>query len=154
MLLLTFQAGNDLYGLDVSRIIEVIPMVVCRSLPHADHAVAGIFNYRGIMAPVIDITELLVGLPSRPLFSTRTIMVDYRGRDGRNHALGLLAEQAVETVSCREEEFQPTGIAVKDAPFLGDLLVQNNGVMVQRVEIERLLPLSLKETLFPPNRED
>lgn len=155
MLLLQFQAGNDRYGLDVSRIIEVIPMVIFRPLPHADPAVAGLFNYHGTMAPVIDLTVLLTGNVSRLLFSTRIIMVDYPGRPGREverHILGLLAERVTETVFYTEENLQPAGIAVEGASYLGDLVIHADG-LIQRVAIERLLPPSLRENLFPPARE-
>lgn len=152
MLLLQFQAGKDRYGMDVSRVIEVIPMVVFRSLPHTDPAVAGLFNYRGTMVPVIDLTVLLDGAVSRPLFSTRVILVNYPGRDGEHHILGLLAERVTETVFCTEEDLLPAGIAVAGAPYLGDLFV-HTGEMIQRVAIERLLPSSLQESLFPPALE-
>jgi chemotaxis-related protein WspB len=152
MLLLQFQAGKDRYGLDVSRVIEVIPMVVFRPLPHADPAVAGLFNYRGTMTPVIDLTFLLTGETSRPLFSTRVILADYPGRNGERHILGLLAERVTETVFCTEEDLRPSGMAVAGAPYLGDLLV-HAGEMIQRVAIEQLLPPSLQESLFPPAPE-
>jgi chemotaxis-related protein WspB len=152
MLLLKFQAGKECYGMDISRVIEVIPMVVFRPIPHADPAVAGLFNYRGTMTPVIDLTVLLEGAASRPLFSTRVILVDYPGRDGERHILGLLAERVTETVFCTEEELLPAGIAVAGAPYLGDLLLHAGG-MIQRVAVERLLPSSLQESLFPPAQE-
>jgi len=155
MLLLQFQAGKDRYGLDVSRIIEVIPMVVFRPLPHADSAVAGLFNYHGTMVPVVDLTTLITGEASRPLFSTRVILVDYPGRSGqadKQHILGLLAERVTETIFCAEEDFQPAAIAVDSASYLGDLLIHADG-MIQRVAIERLLPPSLQENLFMPARE-
>ena len=155
MLLLQFQAGKDRFGMDISRVIEVIPMVIFRPLPHADPAVAGLFNYRGTMAPVIDLTFLLTGEASRPLFSTRVILVDYPdrpGQDGERHILGLLAERVTETVFCTEEDLLPAGIAVAEAPYLGDLLLHAGG-MIQRVIIERLLPPSLQETLFPLPQE-
>jgi chemotaxis-related protein WspB len=155
MLLLQFQAGNDRYGLDVSRIIEVIPMVIFRPLPHAAPAVAGLFNYHGTMAPVIDLTVLLTGNASRLLFSTRIIVVDYPGRPGQEverHVLGLLAERVTETVFYAEEDLQPAGIAVEGASYLGDLVIHADG-LVQRVAIERLLPPFLRENLFQPARE-
>jgi chemotaxis-related protein WspB len=147
MLLLQFQAGTDLYGLDVSRVIEVIPMVIFRTLPHSDPSVAGIFNYRGTMVPVIDLTFLLRGEASRPLFSTRVILVDYPGRDSASHVLGLLAERVTETVFCNAKDLMPAGIKVEGAPYLGDLLLHTGG-MIQRVVVEQLLPSSLQEALF------
>ena len=152
MLLLRFQAGKECYGMDVSRVIEVIPMVIFRPLPHADPAVAGVFNYRGTMAPVIDLTTLLTGDASRPLFSTRVILVNYPGLDGKDHTLGLLAERVTETIFCREEDFQTTGISIDAAPYIGDLLIHADGT-IQRVDIEQLLPPTLMEVLFRPALE-
>ena len=155
MLLLRFQAGKERYGLDVSRIIEVIPMVVFLPLPHADPTVAGLFNYHGAIVPVVDLTVLLAGSPSRPLFSTRVILVDYHRRPGRDddrHILGLLAEGVTETVFCEEEDLHPAGIDIDGASYLGDLLIHADG-MIQRVAIERLLSPTLQETLFQPARE-
>jgi chemotaxis-related protein WspB len=152
MLLLQFQAGNDRYGLEVSRVIEVIPMVAFRPLPHAEESVAGLFNYRGTMVPVIDVTVLLASTPSRPLMSTRIILVDYTGRDGEPHVLGLLAERVTETVSCTEGELKPIGIDVPEAPYLGEILIYPGG-MLQRLKIENLLPPSLQEALFVPLKD-
>lgn len=152
MLLLQFQAGDDRYGLDVSKVIEVVPLVVCRALPHADPCVAGLFNYRGAMVPVIDLTTLLTGAPSRPLFSTRIILTEYPDHDGGRQILGLVAERVTETVPCTEERFQPTGISVAGAPYLGDLFLHPEGA-IHRVEIERLLPPALREALFPAGKD-
>jgi methyl-accepting chemotaxis protein WspA len=49
MLLLQFQAGDDRYGLDVAEVIEVVPRVLFREIPHADCTVAGLINYRGTL---------------------------------------------------------------------------------------------------------
>ena len=152
MLLLQFQAGNDRYGLDASRVIEVVPLVVFRPLPHADPCVAGLFNYRGTMVPVIDLTALLTGASSRPLFSTRIILTDYPDHDGGRQVLGLVAERVTETVPCEAEQLQPAGIAVDGAPYLGDLFLHPEGI-IQRVDIERLLPPALREALFPPGKD-
>jgi chemotaxis-related protein WspB len=152
MLLLQFQAGNDRYGLDVQRVIEVVPLVCFRPLPHADPCVAGLFNYRGAMVPVIDLTALLTGTPSRPLFSTRIILVNYPDHDGGQRILGLVAERITETVPCKAEDLQPAGIAVTGAPYLGDLFIHPEGT-IQRVEIESLLPPALREALFPPAKD-
>lgn len=153
MLLLRFQAGKECYGLDVSRVIEVVPMVVLRPLPHADPAVAGIFNYRGTMAPIIDLTTLLAGVASRPLFSTRVILVHYPGLDGEDHILGLLAERVTETVFCAEEDFQTTGVSIDAAPYIGDLLSHADGGTIQRIDVKQLLPPTLMEALFRPALE-
>src|SRR4051812_28019239 len=61
MLLLVFQAGGQRFGLDTSEVIEVVPVLACRKLPHAPSYIAGLANYRGTAAPVIDVSALLTG---------------------------------------------------------------------------------------------
>ncbi len=149
MLLLLFEIGSDRYCLDVARVVEVTPMVSFKKLPHAPDYVSGLVNYRGTIAPVIDLSALLGGAPSRPLFSTRIILVDFKGSDRSHHVLGLLAEKVTETISRREDDFQQAGITVEKTPFLGKVVFDGRG-MIQRVEVEQILPESVQKYLFPP----
>ncbi len=59
MLLLTFRVSNDLYAVAAERVVEVVPRIELRSIPHAPEALAGLFNYRGKAVPVIDLGVLL-----------------------------------------------------------------------------------------------
>jgi chemotaxis-related protein WspB len=147
MLFLLFQIGKERYCLEVSRVVEVVPMVLFKSIPHAPLYVSGLFNYRGTLVPVIDLSALLYDDPCKPLLSTRIILVDYANAGGEHHTLGLLAEHVTETISCKEEEFRPPGIEVEGTRFLGDVAFTDDG-MVQRVEVARILPESLQAYLF------
>lgn len=152
MLFLLFEIGSDRYCLDVSRVVEVTPMVSFKKIPRAPAYVAGLISYRGTIVPVIDLSILLGGNPSRPFYSTRIILVDFEGADGTEHILGLLAEKVTETVSRREEEFQQAGITVKEVPFLDRVVFDEHG-MIQRVETERMLPEGVRKYLFTPAAE-
>lgn len=143
MLLVVFQAGAERFGLDVSRVREVLSVPTLRPLPAAPEYMAGLFDYHGTLVPVIDLSHLLVGRSVRMLLSTRVVVVEYDGA----HLLGLLAERATETVSCREQDCLPAGVAVDGAPYLGPILRNADG-MIQRVTVEELLPESVRETLF------
>jgi chemotaxis-related protein WspB len=153
MLFLLFQIRSERYCLEVSRVVEVVPLVLFKSIPHAPPYVSGLFNYRGTVVPVIDLSALLYDRPCKPLLSTRIILVDYRGQDGEHHILGILAEHVTETISCDEGAFKPPGIAVQDARFLGDVIFTDDG-MIQRVEVERLLPESVQTYLFTAGRSE
>lgn len=147
MLLLQFQVGDDRYGLDVAKVIEVVPRVTCREIPHADPAVAGLINYRGTPVPVIDLTALITGTPSRPFFSTRIILTAYPDREGGYRILGLMAERVTETVTCAEGDFQPLGVSLAEAPYLGDICLHPDGTIL-RVKVENLLTPELRSALF------
>jgi len=65
MLLLLFDVGSNRYGLEASEVIEVTPLVCLRAAPHTPAYVAGVFNYRGVVTPVIDLHALLGERPVR-----------------------------------------------------------------------------------------
>ncbi len=76
MLLLTFQAADNLYAIDVARVVEVVPRIQLRRLPHAPNFLAGVFDYRGKVVPVVDLGILLGSENCRDRLSTRIILVD------------------------------------------------------------------------------
>lgn len=147
MLYLLLRMGSERYALEARRIVEVVPMVNFRPLPHAAPYVAGLFDYRGVVVPVIDLCRLATPYPCRAHLTTRIVLVDYPGADGQAKILGLLAEQVTETVKLKDSDFQTAGIQVPDAPFLGEM-VRIDDAMVQHLAVERLLPEDLREQLF------
>src|SRR5580693_10375802 len=76
MLLLTLTAGANRYAIDVTRVVELVPRVELRAIPHAPVFLAGLLGYRGTVIPVIDLGLLLGGAPCRDCLSTRIILVD------------------------------------------------------------------------------
>ena len=148
MLLLIFQAGGQTYGLDARNVIRVAPYPVCTPLPHAPAYVAGLATWRGRTIPVIDLSALTDGTAARPWLSTRLVVIDYAMPDGRSHALGLVAEKAVETVVREETRFEPPKVTIPDAPYL-DGTTEYHGRLIQRLAVEELIPASVRELLFP-----
>lgn len=149
MLILQFMAGRERYGLDIEQIIEVSSLVSLRAVPHAPPEVAGTFNYRGTLTPVIDLTALLTGQASRPRMGTRIMLVTHTGEDGRTHILGLLAESVTEIISCETKNLQQPVVSVSGSPYLGDMVFDERGA-IQLLEMKRLLTRDLLFTLFPP----
>lgn len=147
MLHLLLRLGNERYALDVRRIVEVVPMVHCRPLAHTPPWVAGTFDYRGRLVPVVDLCRLTGTAPCRALYTTRTVLADYTTADGGSHVLGLLAEQVTETVKLDPATFEDAGVCVPAAPYLGGLARQDAG-LIQRIDVERLLPDDVRRLLF------
>ncbi|MNI42674.1 hypothetical protein D3C73_969750 [compost metagenome] len=72
------------------------------------------------------------------------MLVHYRGE----HQLGLILEQATETLRCLAEEFQPYGLDNPEAHYLGPVRQDANGLL-QRIEVDDLLSDTVRELLFP-----
>ena len=148
MLLLTFQAGGQTYGIDARNVIQVAPYPACTPLPHAPAYIAGLATWRGQTLPVVDLSALLEDTPARPLLSTRLLIVDYPLAEGSSRPLGLLAEKAVETIQQEETRREPQKVMIPSAPYL-DGTAQHEGRLIQRLAVEDLLPPSLRQLLFP-----
>ncbi|WP_349262774.1 chemotaxis protein CheW [Allocoleopsis sp.] len=140
MLMLLFYVGDNIYALDSSHVVEVIPRVVVRKVHHVPDYVSGLFNYRGTIVPVIDLCHLIQGKPSQSYLSTRIIMVNYIGKDNTKHCLGLMAERVTETLNKPDSALMDTGtpLDVDEAPYLGEMIMDEKG-MIQRIRLEYLL---------------
>jgi len=145
MLALIFEVNGQKYGLDATQILEVLPAVPLRLLSRVPEYVAGVFRYRGMMVPVIDLSQLIGGKPAAALMSTRIVLVRHPGPSGAGRPLGLLAERATNLDETASEP-KSTGFAAPEAPFLGG--ISTTGNMIQYVNVERLLPDDLRERLF------
>jgi chemotaxis-related protein WspB len=142
MLFLKFRVGSESYALDSARIAEVLPLLEITRVPHAPAGVAGLINYRGGCVPVVDLSELMLGEPARPHISTRLILVHYG-----EHLLGLIAEQATETMRRDAAGFADSGLASDAAPYLGPV-THDGGRMIRWIEVQKLLPTAISSVLF------
>lgn len=156
MLLLTFRAAENLYAVDVTRVAEVLPRVHCRRLPHAPAYLSGVFDYRGVVVPVIDLGVLLGAEACRDRLSTRTIVVDLRpadaetqdpGHTSRRRLAGLVAEQVSDVAAVGAEQVISPPMNLPQAPYLG-AIVEVGQEMTQLIVVDRLLDPSFRRSFF------
>jgi chemotaxis-related protein WspB len=147
MLFLLFQLGKDRYALEASQVVEVLPLLNFKKIPRAPPGVAGAFNYRGAPVPVIDLSELTIGNPSRQRLSTRIVLVNYPLESGGRRILGLIAEHATETIHLEPTDFLSSGVTVDEATYLGPVAKDERG-LIQRIEVKKLLTESVRGLLF------
>lgn len=147
MMLLLFFVGEDRYGLDVTQVVEVIPCVTINKVPRVPEYVVGLLNYHGKSVPVIDMTALMCDRLSQRRLSTRIILVNHHDENHVPHLLGMMAERVISTVKLPESSFFPSGIE-SEAAFLGDVVI-DEGKIVHRVDVNRLLTVKMRDVLFP-----
>ena len=142
MLVLPIFAAGERYGVPCIDIVEVLPAILLRRIPHAPGFVAGLFSYRGVVTGVVDLSLLLGGKEVASRLSTRMVVVQCSAGN-----IGLLAED-VEAPS--ELELGLSGSAalkISDAPYLGDV-VSVDGGMLQILYIEELVSPELRALFF------
>jgi len=147
MLFLLFSLAHDRYAIDVGQIAEVLPLVHIRPVLQAPPAVAGLFTYRGVPVPVVDLSELMLGRAAPARLSTRLILVHHPDGRGSTRLLGLIAEHATDTIRRDTADFTPSGIGREHAVCAGPVINDEHGV-IQWLDVRTLLPASLRDVLF------
>ncbi len=154
VLFLLFRIGNERYALPATEVAEVLPRLPLKPIAHAPNWVAGVFAYRGVVVPVIDLGALTFGEPAQARTSTRLVLVHYRpAPTGKAQLLGLILEQATDTLRCNPAEFQPYGLDNRQARYLGPVREDAHGLL-QWVRVADLLDEQVRVLLFPSPPRD
>jgi chemotaxis-related protein WspB len=148
MLFLLFHLGDDCYALDAGQVVEILPLVTIKKMLRAPHGVVGTINYHGTFVPVVDLSELALGHLTPSRLSTRIILVHCSGDAGQPRMFGLITEKTTETMRCEAADFVYSGIANDDAAYLGGIATGPRGVLVQRIELSKLLSATVPDLLL------
>lgn len=143
MLLLTFEVNGSRYAVDVRRVVEVVPRIALRRIPHGPDFLAGLFNLGGGLVPVVDLGVRLGESACQPSLSTRIILA----ADSANRRLGLIAERVTELQVAPDDLLARRAAPPREAPYLGPVLTLE-GELVQILIVDEILPESLRETLY------
>lgn len=75
---LIFHLGDRRYGLELSRLVEVIPHPRCTPVPGAPPQLAGVLQVRGEIRPVWELSRLL-NLPDAPAEEPFSVLLLRKG---------------------------------------------------------------------------
>lgn len=145
MLLIAFRIGDDRFGIDAGRVVEVLPLVGIKPITGAPAGICGSFNYRGRFVPAVDMTERLVGRPAAQRLSTRVVLAQVIGEGGPT-LLGLILENATGTLSIDKRDLVPPALVASGRPWLGAMIVDESGPL-QLVELDKILSADARRAL-------
>lgn len=149
VLYLQFRINQQRFALDVREVLEVLPRRPLKPIAQAPAWVAGVLAHRGVLVPVIDVSALSFGAPAPARSSTRLVLVNYQGDPLQpGQQLGLILEQATDTLRCQPDEFQPYHLDNGQAPYLGPVRQDERGLL-QRICVNDLLPGAVRQLLYP-----
>nr|WP_141850482.1 chemotaxis protein CheW [Lapillicoccus jejuensis] len=107
--LATFTLGDHLYGIEVSRVQEVLRHQSRTRIPLAPNAVAGLVNLRGQVLTAIDLRSRL-GLTPREDLDPMMVVVRISGE-----TISLLVDSIGDVVTVDEETFEAPPDTLDDA---------------------------------------
>jgi len=148
MQVLVFKLGNDRYALPTADVVLLVPAVPLRELPRTPDFIAGVFEYKGLAVPVVDLQMLTKQKPCQQCLSTRIMLTNYAApKSGKTHLLGLMAEDITQVMEIERKQIKGNAITVGEAPYLGDIAADEGG-MIQLLEANKILPNALQDILF------
>lgn len=140
---LTFIVDNEVYGLEILKVREIVAMIHISKVPLVPNYVKGVINLRGKVIPVIDI-RLKFGMEDVEYNEHTTIIIV----DIEELSIGFIVDETSEVVKIDVSNLMPppkfgTGI---DTSFLKSMAkTKENITMI--VDLEKLFSSEEIETL-------
>jgi len=104
---LTFKLGDDVFGVDVATVREVLDFTTITEIPRTPEFMRGVINLRGSVVPVVDL-RLCFEMPKTIKTINTCIVVVEILLDGESFVIGALADSVEEVIDLEPEQIQPS----------------------------------------------
>jgi chemotaxis signal transduction protein len=109
-----FEIEGKLFGIEISRVREVVPVPPLTPLPNSDSIFFGVFNLRGEIYPLVDIAPILGLTPKTVSPTDMVIIVD----DPSGFPLGILIDKIHSIITCSVNDYKNSrGTAPKSMEY-------------------------------------
>lgn len=132
--LVTFQLGEELYGVDIMDVKEIVKIQNVRSIPNAPYYVEGIFNLRSEIIPIINLHKRFhlkkIEIKDEDMldeFEGGFIILNIDGLK-----IGIIIDRIARVISVNREEIKPppqmlSGIGTE---YIHGVVRQDNGYLI------------------------
>ncbi len=104
-LYLTFVLAEEMYGVEILAVQEIIQMAPITVVPRTPDAVRGVINLRGKVIPVIDLRRKFGMEPAADSSQTCTVVVQVRS-NGQSITLGVVVDQVAEVLNVAGDQVE------------------------------------------------
>jgi purine-binding chemotaxis protein CheW len=136
--LVTFQLGEELYGIDIMNVNEIQKVKEIRTIPNAPLYVEGIFNLRGNIIPVINLHKRF-HIRKAELSEEDKMLSGFMIISINERLIGVYIDKVSRVLTIERTEIQPppqmiTGIG---SEYIQGVVKENDGYLII-LEIARL----------------
>ena len=103
---LTFQLGEELYGIDILQVQEIRGWSAVTRIPQSRAHVLGVLNLRGSIVPILDV-RVRFGLPEAAFTPLTVIIVISVMTDSGRRECGLVVDSVSDVVDLAPEAIRP-----------------------------------------------
>ena len=105
----TFRFENELYGIEIDQIQEIINLQRIFPVPRAPNYIMGVINLRGNIVPVIDIKPVLKLPMWKQDANSRIVLIN-----AENVIVGIVVDEIGDVVSLTGSKIEPLDIKQDD----------------------------------------
>jgi len=103
---LTFKLGNEVFGIDVAKVREVLDFTTITEIPRTPEFMSGVINLRGSVVPVVDLRLCFQMAKTERTRNTCIVVVEVM-LDGEATVIGALADSVEEVIDLEPDQIQP-----------------------------------------------
>lgn len=132
---LTFQLGEELYGVDILRVQEIKGYTTVTKIPNTPPHIKGVLNLRGTIVPIVELRTKF-GMPTID-YTMFTVIVVVVVRD---RIMGLVVDSVSDVLNIDKNDIQPPpqfGAKVDVSVLTG--IGKSGDKLVALLNIDRLL---------------
>ncbi len=124
---LTFYLEEEIYGVNIFDVKEIIAMMRTTPVPKTPPFIKGVMNLRGNIIPVIDMRLKFDMLEAKPQMYTAIVIINLEGKN-----IGFIVDKVEEVVNVEDENISPPpefGFSV-DTKFIKNMAKQKGKVIM------------------------
>jgi purine-binding chemotaxis protein CheW len=103
---LTFKLGNEVFGIDVAKVREVLDFTTITEIPRTPDFMSGVINLRGSVVPVVDLRLCFQMSKTERTRNTCIVVVEVM-LDGESTVIGALSDSVEEVIDLEPDQIQP-----------------------------------------------
>ncbi|NJN70249.1 MAG: purine-binding chemotaxis protein CheW [Nitrospira sp.] len=132
---LTFNLGDELYGVDILRVQEIKGYTTVTKIPNTPSQIKGVLNLRGTIVPIIELRTKF-GMPTID-YTAFTVIIVVVVRD---KVMGLVVDSVSDVLNIDKQDIQPPPQfgAMVDVSFLNGM-GKSGDKLVAILDMDRLL---------------
>lgn len=132
---MTFHIGEQIYGIEIQNVVEIIEMQHITKIPHVPPYIKGIINVRSKVVPIVDIRTRF-GKPEIP-YTSRTCIIIVTMDD---ISVGIIVDRVadVEDIHSGDISATPEARNVNTNSFI-QYMIRSGDVVKLILDVEKLL---------------
>lgn len=135
MQLVSFRLGQEEYGVEITKVQEIILMGEITQVPQTPEYIKGLINLRSTVIPIVDLRLRFGLMPQEPTEETRIMVVNVRGK-----TIGIIVDAVSEVLRINKDQIAPPPptVAGLGRKYLTGLVKLDKRLLIL-LDIERIL---------------